>query len=79
MMFIFSNKVWILQEVAKILDDTWAVINDMPDAIKLYGKNPVAGKGYNSDFRKVLSRKFNEVISFYAVHLCQGLQGMTTA
>ena len=61
-----------LQEVARILDETWALISDKADAIRLYGKNPIAGKGYNSEFRKVLSRKFLEVTSFSnALHLLQ--------
>lgn len=45
-----------------MLDDTWALINDQPDAIKLYGSNPSKGKEHNSNFRKMLSRKFHEVI-----------------
>ena len=61
-----------LQEVACILDETWALISDKADAIRLYGKNPIAGKGYNSEFRKVLSRKFLEVTSFSnTLHLLQ--------
>jgi hypothetical protein len=51
-----------LQEVAAILDDTWALVSDMPDAVKRYGSNPCNGMAFNSEFRKVLSRKFDEVI-----------------
>ena len=53
-----------LQEVAIILDETWALVKDKDDAVKRYGTNPCNGKGYNSFFRKVLSRKLDEVSSF---------------
>ena len=52
-----------MQEIARILDETWALIKDQPDAIKLYGSNPSKGMEFNSLFRKTLSRKFNEVIA----------------
>ncbi len=50
-----------LQEVANALDETWALVSDMPDAKKRYGTNPCNGKDFNSDFRKMLTRKFDEV------------------
>ena len=51
-----------MQEIARVLDETWALVKDQPDAIKLYGSNPSRGMEFNSLFRKTLSRKFNEVI-----------------
>ena len=66
-MLISRLKVFAcLQEVATFLDETWALVKDKDDAVKRYGTNPCNGKGYNSDFRKVLSRKFDEVNSLWS-------------
>jgi hypothetical protein len=46
-----------MQEIARILDETWALIKDQSGAIKLYGSNPSKGKGFNSLFGKTLSCK----------------------
>ena len=44
------------------MEETWALVKDIDDAKKLYRKkDPAGGKEYNSEFRKCLSRKFNEV------------------
>jgi hypothetical protein len=50
------------QELVKVMEETWALVKDIDDAKKLYRKKDLAGgKEYNSEFRKCLSRKFNEV------------------
>jgi hypothetical protein len=43
-----------MQEIARILDETRALIRDQPDAIKLYGSNPSKGMEFNSLFRNTL-------------------------
>ncbi|CAL8465842.1 g5378 [Coccomyxa elongata] len=49
------------KELVKVMEETWALVKDIDDAKKLYRKNdPAGGKEYNSEFRKCLSRKFNE-------------------
>jgi hypothetical protein len=65
-----------MQEIARILDETWALIKDQPDAIKLYGSNPSKGKEFNSLFRKTLSRKFNEVTA--SPNSCASARACTT-
>ena len=62
-----ENCVW-LQDVAQILDDTWALVSEMPDPEKRYGSNPCNGKAFNSEFRKILSRKFDEVTPSLTTH-----------
>jgi len=66
---LMTSKGWMcVQEVARILEETFALVKDQPDAIKLYGSNPSKGLEYNSLFRKTFSRKLNEVMSFCPWH-----------
>ena len=53
---LHANKRWLP------LLTKWALINDQPYAIKLHCNYLLKGKEHNSNFKKMLSRKFNEVI-----------------
>ena len=49
-----------MQELSDVIDQTWLLIKDKPDAKLLYASD-VGGKGHTYEFRKVLIRKFKEV------------------
>ena len=52
--------------MSDVIEQTWLLIKDRPDAQRLYASNNSVGKGYNNNFRKMLVRKFLEVRVFVA-------------